>query len=156
MIDYRRIQPRLYEAMHHLQGEIDGSGIEPRLLEMVKLRASQINGCSFCVNMHAESARSRGESDARLHMVSAWHHSRSFTAAERAALRWCEEITRQASAPPSDDALEELRDYFDEDQIVAITWAVAAINAWNRIAVPLGQLGGPPLIEGRADEPASV
>jgi AhpD family alkylhydroperoxidase len=147
MINYRRIQPQLYEAMHHLQGEIDNSGFEPRLLEMVKLRASQINGCSFCVNMHADAARSRGESDARLHMVSAWHHSRSFTPAERAAFRWTEEITHQASGAPSEEALTELREHFAEDQIVALTWAVAAINGWNRIAVPLGQLGGPPVSE---------
>jgi AhpD family alkylhydroperoxidase len=145
MIDYRRIQPQIYEAMHHLQGEIDNGGFEPRLLEMVKLRASQINGCSFCVNMHADAARSKGEPDARLHMVSAWHHSRSFTPAERAAFRWAEEITRQASGPPSEEALNELREHFDEEQIVALTWAVAAINCWNRIAVPLGQLGGPSL-----------
>jgi alkylhydroperoxidase family enzyme len=106
--------------------------------------------------MHASSARASGETDARLHMVSAWHHARSFTAAERAALRWCEEITRQATAAPSEDALEELREHFDEERIVALTWAIAAINAWNRIAVPLGQVGGPPLVEGRADEPATV
>jgi AhpD family alkylhydroperoxidase len=156
MIDYRSIQPRLYEAMHHLQAEIDSSGFEPRLLEIVKLRASQINGCSFCVNMHADSARSRGESDARLHMVSAWRHSRTFTPTERAALRWCEEITRQASAAPSEEALEELRQHFDEDQIVALTWAVAAINAWNRMAVPLGKLGGPAAVKASRDEPAAV
>jgi AhpD family alkylhydroperoxidase len=156
MIDYRKVQPQLYEAMHHLQREIDASGFEPRLLEIVKLRASQINGCSFCVNLHTNSARARGESDARLHMVSAWRHARSFTPAERASLRWCEEITRQADAAPSDDALEELRMHFSEEQIVALTWAVAAINAWNRVAVPLGQLGGPTVAESSVDERASV
>jgi AhpD family alkylhydroperoxidase len=123
---------------------------------MVKLRASQINGCSFCVNMHANSARARGETDARLHMVSAWRHARSFTPAERAALRWCEEITRQASDAPSDAALEELQEHFGEEQVVALTWAVAAINAWNRIAVPLGQTGGPPVSESRTDERPAV
>ena len=156
MIDYRGVQPQIYEAMHHLQQAIDESGVEPRLLEMVKLRASQINGCSFCVNMHTNSARKLGESDARLHMVSAWGHARSFTPRERAALRWCDEITRQGSGPPSPEALEELRERFSEEEIVALTWAVAAINAWNRIAVPLGQVGGPPIPEMRVDEPASV
>jgi AhpD family alkylhydroperoxidase len=143
MINYRTLHPELYEAMHHLQQRIDESGLEPRLLELLKLRASQINGCAFCVNLHANSARDRGESDTRLHLVSAWRHARSFTAAERAALNWCEEITHQASGPPSDEALQELHEHFSEEEIVALTWAIAAINAWNRIAVPLGQLGGP-------------
>lgn len=143
MIDYRRIQPQLYEAMHHLQGAIDDAGIEPGLLEIVKLRASQINGCSFCVSMHTNTARGAGQSDAKLHMVSAWRHARSFTPAERAALRWCEEITRQASGGPSEEAREELARHFDQAGIVALTWAVAAINAWNRVAVPLGRDGGP-------------
>lgn len=156
MINYRTIQPQLYEAMHHLQQAIDESGVEPRLLEIVKLRASQINGCSFCVNMHANSARAKGESDARLHMVSAWGHARSFTAPERAALRWCEEITRQASAAPSDEARAEMQAHFSEEQIVALTWAIAAINAWNRIAVPLGQLGGPLPSDSKVDEHSSV
>lgn len=156
MIDYRRIQPQLYEAMHHLQSAIDDSGVEPRLLEIINLRASQINGCSFCVNMHAEAARSRGESDARLHMVSAWQHARSFTPAERAALRWCEEVTRQGTAAPSEEAAETLREHFSDEEVIALTWAVAAINAWNRIAVALGQQGGPPAPKARTDEPASV
>jgi AhpD family alkylhydroperoxidase len=143
MINYRTLHPELYEAMHHLQRGIDDSGLDTRLLEILKLRASQINGCAFCVNMHAQSARDRGESDTRLHLVSAWRHARSFTPTERAALRWCEEITRQASGPPSGEALYELQEHFSEEQIVALTWAIAAINAWNRIAVPLGQLGGP-------------
>jgi AhpD family alkylhydroperoxidase len=156
VINYRKLQPRLYEAMHHLQHEIDESGVEPRLLEILKLRASQINGCAFCVNMHANAARDRGESDARLHLVSAWRHARSFTAPERAALRWCEEITLQASAPPSDGALEDLQEHFSEDQIVSLTWAIAAINAWNRIAVPLGQLGGPLPSEASVGDRASV
>jgi AhpD family alkylhydroperoxidase len=143
-IDYRAVQPQLYEAMHGLQERIDGGELEPGLLEMVRLRASQINGCSFCVNLHSNAAREAGESDARLHMVAAWQHARSFTARERAALRWCETITRLADAQPTGEALAELRQHFTDAEIVTLTWAVAAINAWNRVAVPLGRLGGPP------------
>jgi AhpD family alkylhydroperoxidase len=143
MINYRTLHPEMYEAMHELQQRIDDSGMDPGLLDLLKLRASQINGCAFCVNMHAQSARDRGESDARLHLVSAWRHARSFTERERAALRWCEEITGQASGVPSDAALHDLRAHFSEEEIVALTWTIAAINAWNRVAVPLGQLGGP-------------
>lgn len=143
-IDYRAIQPDLYEAMHGLQERIDDGNLEPGLLEMVRLRASQINGCSFCVNLHANAAREGGESDARLHMVAAWRHARSFTARERAALRWCETLTGLAEAPAFDEPLAELREHFTDPEIVTLTWAVAAINVWNRIAVPLGRPAGPP------------
>ena len=143
-IDYRAVQPDLYDAMHGLQERVDGGDLEQGLLEMVRLRASQINGCSFCVNLHANAAREVGESDARLHMVAAWRHARSFTARERAALRWCETLTGLAQASATDDALAELREQFSDPEIVTLTWAVAAINAWNRIAVPLGRPAGPP------------
>lgn len=149
-IDYRAAQPQLYEAMHALQEHIDACGVEPGLLEMVKLRASQINGCSFCVNLHAGTARDAGESDARLHMVSAWRHARSFTPRERAALEWSDTITRLADAPSMEEGLEKLRTHFSDAEIVTLTWAVAAINAWNRVAVPLGRQGGPPAPGGTA------
>ncbi len=147
-IDYRALQPEIYEAMHGLQERIDGSGLEAGLLEMIRLRASQINGCSFCVNLHTNGARKAGESDARLHMVAAWRHARSFTARERAALQWCDTSTRLADAQPMGEALAELREHFTDAEIVTLTWAVASINAWNRIAVPLGQKGGPPAPHG--------
>jgi AhpD family alkylhydroperoxidase len=143
-IDYRAIQPDLYEAMHGLQERIDDGDLEQGLLEMVRLRASQINGCSFCVNLHASAAREAGEPDARLHMVAAWRHARSFTARERAALGWCETLTGLAEAPAFGEPLAELREHFSDPEIVTLTWAVAAINAWNRIAVPLGRPAGPP------------
>jgi AhpD family alkylhydroperoxidase len=144
MIDYRALQPQLYEAMHGVQEEIDASGLDSQLLEIVKLRASQINGCAFCVNLHTTSARDAGVDDQRLHMVSAWMHANSFTARERTALRWCEEVTRLSDAAPSADAVAELQRHFNDEQIVALTWAVAVINAWNRVAVSLGRRGGPP------------
>ena len=143
-IDYRAVQPDLYEAMHGLQERVDGGDLEQGLLEMVRLRVSQLNGCSFCVNLHANAAREAGESDARLHMVAAWRHARSLTPRERAALRWCEMLTGLALAPATDEPLAELREHFSDPEIVTLTWAVAAINAWNRIAVPLGRRAGPP------------
>jgi AhpD family alkylhydroperoxidase len=142
-IDYRALQPELYQAMHGLQEAVDTSGMEPGLLEMVKLRASQINGCSFCVNLHATTAREAGVSDQRLHMVSAWRYARSFTPAEKAALGWCETLTRLGNGEPPGDARKELSAHFSDEQIVALTWAIAAINAWNRVAVGHGQHGGP-------------
>jgi AhpD family alkylhydroperoxidase len=144
VIDYKGLAPGLYEAMLALQQQIDSSGADKALLELVKLRASQINGCSFCVNMHANAARAAGVDDRRLHMVAAWRHSNTFTEPERAALRWSEELTRLSDGSPSPDALAELREHFGDEHVVALTWAVAAINSWNRMAVSLGQRGGPP------------
>ena len=143
-IDYRSHKPELYQAMHELQERLDGSGIDRALLEMLKLRASQINGCSFCVQLHSSEARRQGVPDERLHMVAAWRYANSFTAAEKAALAWCESITRLSELGPPERELEDLRVHYSDEQIVALTWAVAAINAWNRIAVPLGRHGGPP------------
>jgi AhpD family alkylhydroperoxidase len=144
MIDYRVLQPQLYEAMHAVQERIDASGLDPQLVEIVKLRASQLNGCAFCVNLHTTSARDAGVDDRRLHMVAAWRHANSFTDPERAALRWCEELTTLRDGAPAVDARAELQRHFDEEQVVALTWAVAVINAWNRVAVSLGRRGGPP------------
>jgi alkylhydroperoxidase family enzyme len=106
--------------------------------------------------MHSNAAREAGESDARLHMVAAWQHARSFTARERAALRWCETITRLADAQPTGEAFAELHQHFTDAEIVTLTWAVAAINAWNRVAVPLGRLGGPAAPRAQAPTEASA
>lgn len=141
-IDYRRAKPEVLEAMHRFQSAVDAAQVDPRLVELGRLRASQINGCSFCVNLHSSAARSAGESDERLHMVSAWRNSDSFSPRERAMLRWFEAVTLVADGP-TDEALAELSEHFSVDDVVALTWAAAAINAWNRVSVALGHRGGP-------------
>jgi len=141
-IDYRRTKPELFEAMHRFQAAVDAAQLDPRLVEMGRLRASQINGCSFCVNLHSSAARAAGESDERLHMVSAWRNADSFSPRERAMLRWFEAVTL-IDEEPVDGALAELAEHFSIDDVVALTWAAAAINAWNRVSVALGHRGGP-------------
>jgi AhpD family alkylhydroperoxidase len=143
-VDYRSVQPQLYQGMRQLQDLVDGSGIEPALMEMVRLRASQINGCSFCVELHSKAARTLGVEDDQLHLVSAWREAACFTPRERAALGWCEAVTRLADTGAPDADYLELTKAFDEKEIVGLTWAIAAINAWNRVAVPLRRQGGKP------------
>ena len=127
-----------------MQEGIDESGVEPGLMEMVRLRASQINGCSFCVDLHWKAARAHGIADDRLHLVCVWREAACFTTRERAALRWCDAVTRLPETGAPDADYEELAISFNQDEIVALTWEIAAINAWNRIAVPMRRKGGQP------------
>jgi AhpD family alkylhydroperoxidase len=149
-IDYRAVQPQLYQGMRKLQDVIDGSGLEPALGEMIRLRASQINGCSFCVDLHAKAALAHGVDNERVHLVSAWREAACFTTRERAALGWCEAVTHLPATGAPDDAYAQLAAAFTEDEIVTLTWTIAAINAWNRIAVPLRRKGGRPVPDGDA------
>ena len=144
-VDYQAIQPQLYQGMRQLQKLIDDVGLEPTLMEMVRLRASQINGCSYCVDLHSKAARAKGVEEDRVHLVSAWREAACFTQRERAAFGWCEAVTllNQTGAP--DDVYDELTAVFESDEIVALTWGIAAINAWNRIAVPMRRKGGRPV-----------
>jgi AhpD family alkylhydroperoxidase len=143
-VDYRSVQPQLYKGMRQLQDLVDGSGLEPALAEMVRLRASQINGCSFCVELHSKAARALGVDDDRLHQVSTWRESACFTPRERAAIRWCEAVTRLPDTGAPDADYQELTAVFDDQEVVALTWVIAAINAWNRVAVPMRRQGGQP------------
>ncbi|HZK72537.1 MAG TPA: carboxymuconolactone decarboxylase family protein [Clostridia bacterium] len=144
-VDYRTVQPQLYQEMRQFQESVDKAGIEPALAEMVRLRASQINGCAFCVDLHWRAARSHGVAEDRLSLVSAWREAACFTSRERAALEWCETVTKVADNGASDAAYAVLVAVFDENDIVALTWIVAAINTWNRVAVPMGRKGGRPI-----------
>ena len=109
--------------------------LEPTLLELVKVRASQLNGCAHCLEMHTKEARALGESDDRLHMVSVWREAPVFTERERAALLWCEELTLIADSEVPDELYEEMRSLFTEDELVRMTLAVIVINSWNRLAI---------------------
>jgi len=136
-----RIDPRHYmssgagRAMLALQREVDGSGLEPALLELVKVRASQINGCAYCLDMHTKDARAAGETEQRLYALPAWRETPFFSARERAALEWAEAVTRVADTHVPDEAHEGVRKELDEAELVALTWAIVAINSWNRLAV---------------------
>jgi AhpD family alkylhydroperoxidase len=118
-----------------LQAYIDNCGLEPLLIELVKLRASQINGCAFCVDMHWKDAKALGESDERLYMLSAWHESDRYSHRERAALAWTEVLTNVSATHADDASFEAVRAHFDDRELADLTYAIATINAWNRLAV---------------------
>jgi AhpD family alkylhydroperoxidase len=118
-----------------LEREVEASGLEQSLLELIKIRASQINGCAFCIDMHTKDARARGETEQRIYALSAWHEAPFFTERERAALAWTESVTRIADTHVPDEAYARVRQEFTEDEIVALTFALVTINAWNRLAV---------------------
>ncbi len=125
--------PAAFNAVLELSNYVMGSGLEPSLLELVKLRASQINRCAYCLHMHAADARKAGETEARIYLLDAWEESALYTPRERAALRWTETLTRLPDGSPSDEAFAELRDHFDDKEAVELSVAIGVINVWNRI-----------------------
>jgi AhpD family alkylhydroperoxidase len=127
--------PDAMKAMMALENYIESSGLEPSLIGLVKTRASQINGCAFCVHMHTRDARARGETEERLYLLNAWRESPLYTDRERAALAWTEAVTLVSETHVPDAVYDEVRRYFDEGELVKLTLLVATINAWNRIAI---------------------
>ena len=127
--------PEAMKAVAALDTYVKGSGLEPALIELVKMRASQINGCAYCLDMHARDARAKGESEQRLYLLDAWRESPLYTDRERAALAWAEAVTLVSQTRVPDEAYEKARSQFSEEELVKLTVAVAAINAWNRIAI---------------------
>jgi AhpD family alkylhydroperoxidase len=136
-INYAKVTPEGYRAMSGLERYVRGSGLEPSLLELVKLRASQINGCAYCIDMHWKDARARGESEQRLYGLMAWRESPYYTERERAALAWTEAVTLIADSHVPDELYEEVRQYFNETELANLTFALVAINGWNRLAISL-------------------
>jgi AhpD family alkylhydroperoxidase len=134
-IDFSKLTPEGYRAMSGLERYVRGSGLEPSLLELIKLRASQINGCAYCIDMHWKDARARGESEQRLYGLMAWRESPYYTERERAALAWTEAVTLIADNHVPDDLYEEVRQHFNESELVNLTLALVAINGWNRLAI---------------------
>jgi AhpD family alkylhydroperoxidase len=137
-LDYAHASPAAYEAMLGLERYVRASGLEHSLLELVKLRASQINGCAFCVDMHARDARAGGEAERRLYALPVWREAPFFTARERAALAWTEALTLVAQHPDLDAPYAALAQHFSEKERVDLTLAIGAINTWNRIAIGFG------------------
>jgi AhpD family alkylhydroperoxidase len=127
--------PETPKALLALSAAVKKSGLETSLIELVKIRASQINGCAFCIHMHTTEARAQGESDTRMHLLAAWREAPVFTARERAALAWTEALTRIADAPVSDALYAEARAQFQDAELAQLTTAIVTINAWNRISI---------------------
>ncbi len=136
-IEFGKASPETYAAMLSLSKYTNECGLEASLLELVKTRASQINGCAYCLQMHTRDARKMGETEERLHMLPAWRETAIYTPRERAALAWTEALTLLTEGHAPDADYELVRAQFNEAEIAKLTLAVAVINSWNRIAVGL-------------------
>ena len=133
--DHYKADPASIQAMLALEKHVSSPTLDHGLRELIKLRASQINGCAFCVDMHSKDLRKHGETEQRLYLLSVWRESPLFTDAERAALAWTEAVTRVADTGVPDDVYEEFARHFTEQERVQITLLIGAINIWNRLAV---------------------
>ena len=134
-MNFYQAAPDTIKALTALEAQIQASGLEKSLIELVKTRASQINGCAFCINMHTADARKQGETEQRLYLLNAWRESPLYTERERAALAWTEAVTLIAETHAPDDLYEDVRAQFSEAETVNLTMLIGAINAWNRIAI---------------------
>jgi AhpD family alkylhydroperoxidase len=134
-MNYFQAAPDTMKALMALEAQIQSTGIEKSLIELVKIRASQINGCAFCINMHAEEARKRGETEQRIYLLNAWRESPLYTERERAALAWTESVTLISQTHAPDGVYEQVRAQFSDEETVNLTMLIGAINAWNRLAI---------------------
>ncbi len=133
---------QLYPALTPLQKYVDSCGLERPLLELIRLRASQINGCAYCLDMHTKDARALGESEQRLYLVSAWRESPFYTDRERAALEWTEAVTLVNESHVPDDVYERVKQKFTPEELVNLTAAIAMINTWNRLSIAFRAMPG--------------
>ena len=151
-IEYAKAAPGAVKAMRALESYVYECGIERPLLELVKTRASQINGCAYCIDMHTKDARTRGETEQRLYALDAWAESPFFSDRERAALAWTEAVTRVADGHVPDEVYQLARQHFGETGLVNLTLAIVAINGWNRLAIAFRAVPGtyqPPVAKAR-------
>ncbi|HSQ30728.1 MAG TPA: carboxymuconolactone decarboxylase family protein [Gemmatimonadaceae bacterium] len=133
--DYEMVAPAANEAMRVVERYVRGSGLERSLIELVKIRASQLNGCAFCLDMHTKDARAAGESEQRIYVLPAWREAPFYSERERAALAWTEALTRLGPEGVPDELYERARKVFSEVELVNLTMAIVAINGWNRLSV---------------------
>ena len=141
-IDLRKHAHEAQQAMFALEKYLTSCGLDPKLNHLLKMRASQINGCAYCIDMHSIDARAVGETEQRLYALDAWRETPFFTDKERAALAWIEAITLVAKTHVPDDVYEEVKKHFSEKEIVDLTILAATINAWNRLAISTRSVPG--------------
>jgi AhpD family alkylhydroperoxidase len=134
-LNYTKVAPSGIQAMYKLQKYVEDSGLEHSLLELVKTRASQINGCAYCIDMHTKDARALGESEQRLYLLNAWREAPFYTERERSALAWTEAVSLISETHASDEDYAAARTQFSEQELVNLTLAIVAINGWNRLAI---------------------
>src|SRR6187549_3953760 len=136
-IDFLKVDRGAFAAMFGIERYLRKSGIELQLLDLIYLRASQINGCAYCIDMHWKDLKAAGETDQKLYGLDAWAESPYYTDRERAALAYVESVTRVAETHVPDDVFDRVRSQFSEQEVVDLTWLAATINAWNRVAIAM-------------------
>ena len=141
-IAYSKYSPNALHAMYALEKHLKSSSIEEKLLHLIKLRASQINGCAYCIDMHSKDARANGDTEQRLYALNAWDETPFFTPRERAALAWTEALTLISENHAPDELYDSTRKEFSEQEMVDLTYAIATINAWNRLAISMRAVPG--------------
>ena len=134
-MNYKRAAPGGVKALLDMERYLDTCGLEQGLMDLVKLRASQINGCAYCIDMHSKDLRANGESEQRLYELDAWQETPFYTERERAALLWTEAVTRVADTHVPDSVYEQVRQQFDEAELVNLTFVISTVNVWNRILI---------------------
>ncbi len=141
-LEYAKVSPGSMHAMLALEHYVQESGLEPGLIELVKTRSSQMNGCAYCLDMHTKDARDRGESEQRLYGLIAWRETPFYTERERAAMAWTEAVTALGAGGVPDAVYENARQHFSDRELVDLTMAVIAINGWNRLAIAFHTVPG--------------
>lgn len=141
-LKYVRIAPDGYKALLNLDDYVRSGSLEPSLLELAKIRASQINGCAYCIDMHTKDARAGGETEQRIYALNAWRETPFFSERERAALAWTETVTNVSSTHVPDEIYHLVRQQFTEKELVDLTLAISVINAWNRMAISFRSVPG--------------
>lgn len=141
-IEYFNVVPGAVKAMMGLENQIRHSGLEESLLDLVRMRASQINGCAYCIDMHSKDARARGETEQRLYELDAWRETPFYSERERAALAWTEAVTLIADGHAPEQTYEEVCKQFNDAELVNLTLAIVAINGWNRLGIAFRSLPG--------------
>ena len=146
-IDLMHVNPGIVQAMLGLEKQVRRARLDGKLLDLVRMRASQINGCAFCLDMHSKDARANGETEQRLYGLEAWRETPYYSARERAALEWTESLTLVAETHAPDEVYHRVREQFSEDELLHLTLAIVAINGWNRLniaarTVPGGYVAG--------------
>ena len=134
-LDYTKASPEGLQAMFRLEHAVRASGLDPKMLELIKVRASQLNGCAYCLDMHTKDARAIGETEQRLYALSAWREAPFYSDRERAALAWAEALTNIQDGHAPDDVYEEVAQRFNEAEVMNLTLAIITINAWNRLSI---------------------
>jgi AhpD family alkylhydroperoxidase len=134
-IDLTHVAPGIFQAMFGLERQVHQAGFDSKLLDLVRMRASQINGCSYCLDMHSKDARASGETEQRLYGLDAWRETPYYSARERAALEWTEALTLVSQTHVPDEVYERVREQFSEDELAHLSLAIVAINGWNRLNI---------------------